>query len=143
MILNIYTDGGSRNNSSEGNSAIGFLICTSENKILYEKGQYIGKGTNNQAEYSAMIQALKMAKQYKGENINCYSDSQLMIKQLLGDYRVKNPGLQKLFKEVKDIETAFKLVNYTHVRREHKMICLADELVNQALDNAVGKRKQR
>ena len=134
MILNIYTDGGSRNNSAEGESAIGFIICNSENKILYEKGQYIGKGTNNRAEYTALITALGVAKQYKGETINCYSDSQLMIKQLLGEYRVKNPGLSKLFDKVKELESDFKSVNYTHVRREHKMIVIADGLVNQALD---------
>jgi len=135
MILNIYTDGGSRNNGAEGESAIGFIVCTQENKILYEKGQYIGKGTNNQAEYTALISALKMAKVYNGKEINCYSDSQLMVKQLLGEYRVKNPGLRVLFEKVKELEGEFKTVSYTHVKREHNMIVIADSLVNKALDN--------
>jgi len=80
--ISIYTDGGSRGNP--GNSAIGIIIIDSK-KIIYKHGEYIGKATNNKAEYTALIKALKKASELFHEEVSCFSDSELMIKQLNGE----------------------------------------------------------
>ncbi|NCN39463.1 MAG: ribonuclease H [Candidatus Aenigmarchaeota archaeon CG_4_10_14_0_8_um_filter_37_24] len=130
--LNVYTDGGSRGNP--GMSAIGVLICGKDGKILKQHSEFLGRGTNNTAEYTALIKALKIAGKLSGGIINCFSDSQLMVRQLTGMYKVKNYSLKKLFLEVKDLEKKFEEVNYIHVNRENKKITIVDKLVNEMLD---------
>jgi len=129
--ISIYTDGGSRGNP--GNSAIGIIIIDSK-KIIYKHGEYIGKATNNKAEYTALIKALKKASELFHEEVSCFSDSELMIKQLNGEYRVINPDIKKLFLEVKKLEENFERVTYFHVTRENKNIIIVDGIVNKVLD---------
>ena len=131
--LTVYTDGGSRGNP--GKSAIGIVILDSSKKILMEYKEFIGLGTNNQAEYHAIIKALNLAKKFEGKTLHFFSDSELMIKQLKGEYKVRNIGLSKLYEKVKLLEKDFEKINYSNVRRTNEFIQIADSLVNNALDN--------
>ena len=127
-----YTDGGSRGNP--GPSAIGVLIYSQGGKLLNNHREYIGITTNNQAEYAAVLKALEMAASFTRSEVCCHSDSKLMVSQLKGTFRVKNPGLQEAFSKVKQAEKAFAAVSYAHLPRTDPRIRLADNLVNRALD---------
>ena len=129
----VYTDGGSRGNP--GPSGIGILITDENRNIIYKHGEYIGEATNNQAEYTALIKALKNASQHFHGEASCFSDSELMVRQLTGKYKVKNSGIKKLFLKVKKLEKKFEKISYTHVYRENRNIVVVDMLLNEALDN--------
>ena len=131
--LHVYTDGGSRGNP--GSSAIGVVLIDENENMIHTHKECIGDGTNNQAEYTALIKALELAAGHCRRKINCFSDSELMVRQLNGLYRIKDKKLRNLFYKVKDRETAFEEVIYNHKRRENKFIKVADELVNSALDD--------
>ncbi len=132
--LIIYTDGGARGNP--GPAAIGVVIGDKQ------YSEYIGKATNNVAEYSAVIFALKKTKQLVGKektkdlDIEVRSDSELMVKQLEGEYKLKEEHIQKLFIEVWNLKTEFKSLSFNHIPREENI--LADKLVNQELDSREG-----
>jgi len=130
MKLVIYTDGASRGNPGPG--AIAFIILKGK-RILKEHKHYIGKCTNNVAEYRALIAALERAKKM-GNEIECYSDSKLMIHQLKGEYKVKKPHLKQLFEKAKFLEKKFKSVKYHNVRRTDPNIKKVDKMVNEVLD---------
>lgn len=127
--LLIHTDGGSRGNP--GPSAIGVVIMTPEGSHLESFGKYIGVTTNNQAEYTAVITALAAAQKYRPHKIEFFLDSELVVKQLNGLYRVKNADLLPLFDQIKKSLQGLE-VNFRHVLREHNQ--LADIEVNKALD---------
>lgn len=128
----IHTDGGSRGNP--GQAAIGVVIFDNKNNVLEEYKEKIGVATNNVAEYKAVIKALEIATKHTNNEINLFSDSELTVRQLIGQYKVKQEHLQKLYDAVKFNEKKFKKVTYEHVRREHPHQFKADALVNQALD---------
>lgn len=130
--LLIYSDGGSRGNP--GPSAIGFVICDGEDGILMSQGKYIGIHTNNQSEYLALIEALKHAITYSKGRIRCFLDSELVVKQLNGEYEVRDSALRKLFLEVKRLEEMFESVTYSYVPRNTGKLSIADRLVNKTLD---------
>ena len=130
----VYTDGGSRGNPGPG--AVGVLVCDTKGRVLCKKGEYIGETTNNRAEYTALIKALEVSKKYCKIEVNCFSDSQLMVRQLNGEYKVKNYYIKKLFTEVKKLEKNFKKVDYQHVPRENKQIKIVDRLLNKELDSS-------
>jgi len=130
MKLVIYTDGGARGNP--GPAGIGVVIGDA-----YEHGEYIGETTNNVAEYSALVFALKKAKSlYKDDctnlDIEVRMDSELIVKQMKGEYKVKNEGLRPLFLEAQKLIQLFHHVSFMHIPREKN--ARADALVNQALD---------
>jgi ribonuclease HI len=127
----VYTDGGSKGNP--GPAAIGVLIYTPQGDLLANCSEYIGRATNNQAEYSAMLKALEMAKAFTRSEVVCHSDSQLMVNQLKGAYKVKEPGLIEALSKVKQAEKAFTKVSYVHLPRTDPRIRLADHLVNKAI----------
>lgn len=130
----INTDGASRDNP--GNAAIGIVIKGEDKTtVLKEYGEFIGVHTNNQAEYMAVIKAMDFASEYTNKMIYIFSDSELLIKQLNREYRVKNSELKKLFFEVKKHEMIFEKVIYSHVKREHNK--RADQLANKALDELI------
>lgn len=133
--LNIYTDGASRGNPGPG--AIAFIITDSDGKLLKEHAQFIGACTNNIAEYRALIAALKEAAKIADGNseITCFSDSQLMISQMKGEYKVKKGHLKELREEAKSLEKKLKKVDYVNVRRTDPVIQRADRMVNEVLDN--------
>ena len=132
--LKIYSDGGSRGNP--GPSAIGLLICDDKDQFLFDHCETIGETTNNVAEYTAVIVALDFAKKYKPEEIDYYVDSELVARQVSGQYKIKAPHILTLYKEVKEKEKAFKKVKFTQVPREHEKLRYVDKLVNRALDEA-------
>lgn len=128
--LEIYTDGGARGNPGPG--ATGIIILDKEN-IIKTHTKYLGKTTNNKAEYNAVIQALTIAKTLT-KIITLHSDSELIVKQLKGEYQVKNEELKKLYEQVKKLEKEYEKISYKHERRNNKYITEADLLVNQTLD---------
>ncbi len=134
--LHIFTDGGSRSNP--GKAASAFVVYDQENKIVAKSAAYLGIATNNQAEYQAVILAFKWLKENKNSlstinNVDFFLDSELVVKQLKGVYKIKDKKLIELSTEVKHMqkELLFK-VNFTAVRREQNKI--ADQLVNECLD---------
>jgi len=132
-MKNIYIncDGASRGNP--GRSAIGIQIKGEDKKtVLKQHGEYIGKATNNVAEYLAVLKSLDLAKRFTNQNVFVYSDSELLVRQLNGTYQVKNENLKKLFNQVQKLQNSFQKVVFTHVRREYNVI--ADQLANEALD---------
>ncbi|GBE55216.1 MAG TPA: ribonuclease HI family protein [Euryarchaeota archaeon] len=126
-----YSDGASRGNP--GKAAIGVVLVGENKKILREHSQAIGIATNNQAEYRAIIKALELAQDYAGE-VDCFLDSELIVKQLNGEYKTKNLKLRELKRVVRHKEEAFTRVTYKHVSRTDPFIQRADELANLALD---------
>lgn len=130
--LYVYSDGGCRGNP--GPSAIGMVFFDENKNKIAEHKECIGDGTNNQAEYKALIKALELATAHCRKKLICFSDSELLIKQLSGAYRIKNEKLRELFYILKDKETAFEEIVYNHTKRTNPSIEYADKLVNEALD---------
>lgn len=126
----VYCDGGSRGNP--GNAGIGVVIKNEDTEI-FTLGEYIGIQTNNVAEYRALIAALKKLADINAENVKIHLDSELVVKQVNGIYKVKNIDLQKLFAEVTTLKKNIKGLEIVHVRREFNKE--ADALVNLALDS--------
>ncbi len=125
-----FSDGGSRGNP--GPSAYGYVVKTPTGDLLEAKGEYIGVTTNNQAEYQGILAALRKCKEFGAEVVDMYMDSELAVKQLKGEYRVKNPGLAAIFLRIHNERIHFKKVSFHHVRREYN--AAADKEVNDALD---------
>ena len=130
--LYVYTDGGSRGNP--GPSAIGIVFFDENKNRIAEHKECIGICTNNQAEYRAVIKGLELATTHCRKKIMCFLDSELVVRQLNGRYKIKNHELKRLFHILKDKEKAFDEVVYTHVKRTNQFIKCADRLVNEALD---------
>jgi ribonuclease HI len=126
----LSTDGGARGNP--GPAAYGYVLEAEDGTVLAAEGQTIGVATNNVAEYSALIAGLEKALELGVEEVEVVSDSELMVKQMRGEYRVKNEALRRLFLEASRLARQVGNVSYTAVRREHNK--LADQLVNDALD---------
>ena len=128
--LIIFTDGGARGNP--GPSGIGAVLYD-ENKVLVaEVSEYLGVATNNQAEYKALIAALKKAQELGASELDCYLDSELVVKQLKREYKVKNQDLAPLFLIIHNLSLNFKHISYTHIPREKNKE--ADRLANEAMD---------
>lgn len=134
----IFTDGGARGNP--GPAGIGYVIYNEKNIIIYRAGVYIGEATNNQAEYQAVYQALAKAKELDLSNLDFYLDSELVVNQLSQKFKIKNPELAKLFVKIWNLSQSFENINYKYIPREKNK--LADQLVNQAIDQAL-KQKPR
>jgi len=130
--VSLYTDGGCRGNPGPG--AIGILICDTASIVLHEHAECIGQTTNNQAEYKALIKGLDLCARYTRGRVCCYSDSQIVIKQVTGVYRLKNEALRPLFDEVQQKVKHFQTVVFQHVRRENPLIMKADRILNGAFD---------
>ncbi len=130
--LIIFTDGGARGNP--GPAGIGAVFYNEKKEKIAEIYKYIGVSTNNQAEYRALIEALKKAKELQAEELNIFLDSELVVKQLNHEYKVKNKDLAPLFLEVYNLSRAFKSIKFSHVYREDNKE--ADALANRAMDEA-------
>ncbi|MHA1322287.1 MAG: ribonuclease HI family protein [Candidatus Helarchaeota archaeon] len=130
----MFVDGASRGNP--GPSGIGIVIQDHAGNKLKEYSAFLGRNlTNNQAEYVAVLKALELAKTLGDKVILIYSDSELIVKQLKGIYRVQNELLGKMYKKIKDLEKFFAKIDYLHIRREKNQE--ADRLANQAIDQAL------
>jgi len=133
----IYTDGGSRGNP--GKAAIGVVICNEKDQEVKKYGEYLGDNlTNNEAEYSAVIFALKKFKALFGKklaentDVEIRADSEFLVKQMNGEYKILDEKIQKLFIDVWNLRLDFKSVKFKHTPREKNTE--ADRLVNEALD---------
>ena len=132
MKARLSTDGGSRGNP--GPAAYGFVLETDDGSVLDARGEVIGVATNNVAEYRGLLAGLASALERGIEELEVVSDSELLVKQRRGEYKVKNPTLRELVDEAESLARRLQRVRYTAVRREHNE--LADRLVNEALDSA-------
>ena len=132
MRATLWTDGGARGNP--GPAAFAYVLEADDGTVLEARGEAIGTATNNVAEYSALVAGLRGAAAVGVRELEVRSDSELMVKQMRGEYRVKNRDLQTLFLDASRAARDVGSVTYTHVRREHNE--LADRLVNEALDAA-------
>ena len=131
----VHSDGGARGNP--GPAAVGVVIAKEDGEVLEELSETIGESTNNIAEYTAVLRGLHALIALFGEKtteleIDWRLDSELVVKQLAGEYKVKNPGLRSLFEEIRDLRARFPKLSLRHVRREENKE--ADRLVNEALD---------
>ncbi|MBN1332062.1 ribonuclease HI family protein [Candidatus Dojkabacteria bacterium] len=132
MKYKLFTDGGARGNP--GPAGIGAILFDDNDKLLWLESQYIGEATNNEAEYKAIILGLTYFKKFFGSKkitLNCYLDSELVVKQLNSEYKIKHPNLKMFYNEIqnliKDMEVSFE-----HIYREKNSF--ADKLVNISLD---------
>ena len=126
----LYTDGSSKGNPGPG--AVGVLVCDDGNRLLYEYSECIGHCTNNVAEYRALIKGLDLVARYTRRRVTAYSDSELVVKQMNGVYRLKKDHLRNLYQEVRDRERVFDSVTYQHVLRGNQRMTEADRLNKQA-----------
>jgi ribonuclease HI len=133
----IYTDGGSRGNPGPAASAF-VMIDKKNNKIIQEYSEFIGENTNNVAEYTAMIRALEFAKTHNVKTIEAYSDSEVMVKQLNGEYKITKDHLRELNMKIRELIPKFGSVTFSNVRRSDEFVSKADRLVNQCLDSNQG-----
>ena len=132
MKLVVNVDGGARGNP--GPAAIGVIVRTVDGEVIADAGESIGTATNNVAEYRALLRGIELAAQYGATELELYGDSELVVKQIRGEYRVKDAGLKPLHAQARQALSAFASWSFGHVRREQNSE--ADALVNQALDAA-------
>lgn len=130
MKVRLFTDGGARGNP--GPAAYGYVLEAEDGTVLAAHGEAIGIATNNVAEYSALIAGLEKAIELALAEVEVVSDSELMVKQMRGEYKVKNEALRELSLRAARLAGAVGKIRYTAVRRENNK--LADQLVNEALD---------
>jgi ribonuclease H / adenosylcobalamin/alpha-ribazole phosphatase len=128
----LFTDGGARGNP--GPAAYGYVLEAEDGTVLAAHGEAIGIATNNVAEYSALLAGLEKAAELAVDEVEVVSDSELMVKQMRGEYKVKNAALRELSLQAAELARRVGTVSYTAIRREHNE--LADRLVNEALDAA-------
>ena len=144
MNLTVHIDGGARGNP--GPAGAGVTMCDDQGGVVFEAGFYLGEMTNNRAEYGALLKALEVAEQLGAEAVSVFADSELLVRQINGVYRVKNPGLKVLFGEATQRLGRFGDWSVQHVLRESNS--RADELANMAMDagqdvivRGIGNRK--
>ena len=133
-----YIDGGARGNP--GPAGYGVRIEDEQGSLIKEFHGFLGSSTNNVAEYNGLLAALRYAQEHGHRVVRIKSDSELLVKQLKGEYRVKNPALQTLYQQALAIADTLDRVTYEHVRREHNKD--ADRLANLAMDQGTNERKR-
>jgi ribonuclease HI len=133
MKLKLYTDGGARGNP--GPAGIGVVIYNDKNLVVEKLKKYIGETTNNQAEYQALLLGLHKAKELKATEVECFLDSELVVKQLNGEYKVKDQNLAKQFLKIWNLKSYFKHIIFKHIPRAKNK--LADKLVNEVIDEEI------
>lgn len=133
-----YIDGGARGNP--GPAAYGVVIRSPEGKMMTELAKYLGAQTNNFAEYSALVAALEYAQQQNFPGLKVFSDSELLVKQMNGEYKVGNPVLRKLHGRAQELARKLQHFSVHHVLRSYNRE--ADRLVNQVLDSQEQQRRK-
>ena len=131
MSLVIYSDGGSRGNPGKSAYAIG---VTQDGKIIHEHSEFLGINTNNYAEYRGLIAAISKALELKADKVEFIMDSELVIKQMRGEYKVKSPNIMNLHRDAKSLSSLIPEVKFTHVKRENQFVSRADALLNAEMD---------
>ena len=131
MKLTVYSDGGSRGNP--GHAAFAIVVCSGSD-VVFEKSEYIGQETNNIAEYRGLISGIAKAIDLSADEVEFVMDSELVIKQMRGEYKVKSPNLLDIHYDAKSLVSGIRKVKFTHVKRANKMISRADALLNEEMD---------
>lgn len=131
MSYQMYSDGACRGNP--GPSGAGVVIFDAHGKVVHEIAQYVGEGTNNASEYKALLAGLDYCVKHKLSPVEILADSQLMIKQLTGEYRVKHEGIKPLYMEAQSLIRHLKITGYKHVLRDFNKH--ADRLANKGIDD--------
>jgi ribonuclease HI len=131
LVVNV--DGGARGNP--GPAAIAAVLATADGEVLEEIGETIGQATNNVAEYRALLLGIERARASGAAELDLVGDSELVVRQVKGEYKVKDPGLRELHSQVRAALANFERWSIRHVRREHN--AAADRLVNEALDGTL------
>lgn len=129
----LYSDGAARGNP--GPAGAGFAVLDSEGSLIFEGKRYLGETTNNQAEYIALLSGLEKIFELKFDNVDISLDSELVVKQIKGEYRVKNEALRPHHKKILELLKKFSSYNIKHVPREKNKV--ADRLANEAIDEAI------
>jgi ribonuclease HI len=130
QVLTLRTDGGSRGNP--GHAAAGIVIERADGSVLAQGKRYLGVMTNNQAEYRALLLGLTAIQRYSPTNVRVLMDSELIVRQMCGEYKVRDEGLRQLYKQAVTLTKSLPVVTFAHVPRAQN--ARADALVNQALD---------
>jgi ribonuclease HI len=138
MQAKIYSDGGARGNP--GPAAAAYLIFSENGAVLKTDSRFLGKRTNNQAEYEGVIAGLEAALALGVTDVVFHLDSELVCRHLTGEYRVKNPELRRLWVKAQDLVRHFNRVQFVAVPRSNSFIQKADRLVNERLDETAGRR---
>lgn len=136
--VHVYADGGSKGNP--GPSSIGVVIFSADDRLLHEFSDCIGECTNNVAEYSAILRGLDLAAGYTRRRVSCFSDSELVIKQINGNYRITRPHLIELAVQVQGRVRLFRSVTFQHLSRNHPKIGRAHYLLNEAAQGRCADR---
>ena len=137
MRLTVYSDGGSRGNPGPSAYAI---VVTSSGRVLHEHSEFLGVHTNNYAEYRGLIAAINKAIEMGADEAEFVMDSQLVIRQMTGEYRVKNPDMAVLHADAEALAELIPNVSYRNVRRSEEFIPRADALLNEEMDRNAGNR---
>ena len=137
MKLTIYSDGGSRGNP--GHSAYA-IVVTENGKVIHEHSEYLGINTNNYAEYRGLIAGIVKALELKADEVEFVMDSELVIKQMNGEYKVKSGNISGLHDDAVALSSQISKVRFTHVRRSNEFVSRADALLNRQMDVSSGSR---
>ena len=131
LTVTIHVDGGSRGNP--GPAGAGVVVRSADDgTVLFEGGYYLGRATSNVAEYHGLLRGLTRAADLNAEEARVYSDSELLVRQMNGEYRVRSAGLKPLFQQARQLCGRFRRISFTHVRREQNTD--ADRLANRAMN---------
>ena len=134
-MLRIYSDGGARGNPGPSACAV---IVTRDGNIIREITEFLGTGTNNYAEYRGLIAAIREAVRIGDDTVEFIMDSELVVKQMKGEYKVRSESLKDLHRDAMSLISQIKAPSIIHVRREDPMISRADALLNIELDIRTG-----
>ena len=132
----VYSDGGSRGNPGPSAYAI---VVTKDGKTVHEHAEFLGVHTNNYAEYRGLIAGISKALELGADEIEFVMDSQLVIRQMTGQYRVKSPDMLALHEDAKNLASMIPKVTFTNVRRSERLIPRADALLNAEMDRHSGQ----
>ena len=130
--ITVYTDGASRGNP--GPAAVAVKIMDGEGRVLRRISRFVGKKTNNEAEYEALIAGLTLASDLTTGRVQCFLDSELAVKQLTGEYQVRSFKLESLWLKVRRLQKRFRHVSFSHVSREDRNMVDVDRQANEILD---------
>ncbi len=130
--LRTYSDGASRGNP--GPAAVAAKIVNNKGVVLKKWSRFLGRRTNNEAEYEALIIALNLARDFTDGYVQCFLDSELVVKQLNSEYRVRNPRLKKFWCHVRELQQNFRSVSFNHLPRDNRNMQEVDGMANRVLD---------
>ncbi len=130
-MYRIFSDGGSRGNPGPSAYAI---VVTKDGRAIHEHSEFLGVNTNNYAEYRGLIAGITKAIELGADEVEFVMDSQLVIRQMRGEYKVKSPNVMDLYKDAKALSSQIPKVTFTNVRRSEELIPRADALLNKELD---------